>query len=215
MKPWQRGLVLGSSSLLVLGAVMAMHALWLPTKSWLAHELISISWQHYRETGQSLKPWPWADTTAAAQLSFLRLEEDIVVLNHADATSLAFSAGMIAPFNRVDSESTIAIAGHQDTHFRLLANIKVGDEIKLTTADGQERYYQIFGSDIVEESAMLSIAPSQGGLVLVTCYPFSDLTNLTSLTGDSPLASVEPASKRLIVYALPVYKQPVYQPPVK
>lgn len=194
---WHKNIITCTTgALFIAGLALAVHALWLPTKAWLAHQLINHSWQHLRITGQALKPWPWADTAAVAQLSFLRIKEDIIVLNQADASSLAFSVGLVSPFNQVDDESTIVIAGHQDSHFSLLANVKVGDKLKLTSAEGQVHHYQVYGSEVVDQTAKLSVDPNQGGLVLITCYPFSGLTNIDTFT------DVGPSSQRLLIYAL-------------
>ena len=188
-----------SLTALVAGAVMVISALWLPAKAWLAHGLISYSWQHYRATGQALKPWPWADTTAVGQLHFTRLAKDVMVLSQADNTALAFSAAIVAPFNRLESSALIAIAGHQDSHFSLLADVQLGDEILLSTATGNELKYRVSTYDIVPQHSVLNITPEQTGLVLITCYPFTHAGNGTQWqdSDDEP----SQAQQRLLLYA--------------
>lgn len=186
-------------SALIASVVMAMCALWLPVKAWLAHELITYSWQHYRATGQALKPWPWADTSAVAQLHFTRLEQKVTVLSHADNTALAFSAAAVAPFNRLESTSLIAIAGHQDSHFALLADVQLGDEILLSTANGNELRYRVSAHDIVPQHSVLNIRPDQLGLVLITCYPFTYAGNGTQWQDTREVFGQ--AQKRLLLYA--------------
>ena len=58
------------------------------------------------------------------------------MLDRADPSSLAFSAGMVAPFDQVEEEATIVIAGHRDSHFAKLADLVVGDTIQLTNTAG-------------------------------------------------------------------------------
>ena len=64
------------------------------------------------------------------------------------------------------------IAGHRDTHFRVLKDVVVGDEIRIDVG-GQRYLYRIVDTRIVpptDVSALRSNADSI--LTLVTCYPF-------------------------------------------
>ena len=99
------------------GVIICIHAAWLPTKAWLSQQLISASWQQMQHSSMPIKPWPWADTYALAELSFPRLNKDMVILNGGDPTTLAFSAGAIAPFNQPNAHTPFVVAGHRDSHF--------------------------------------------------------------------------------------------------
>ncbi|HVB35254.1 MAG TPA: class D sortase [Patescibacteria group bacterium] len=83
-------------------------------------------------------------------------------------------------------QGNVVIAGHRDTFFRPLRNIRKGDEITLTTLSGSYRY-QVDSTEIVgpEDTAVLDASPGTI-LTLVTCYPFY---------------YVGPAPKRFIVRA--------------
>ena len=67
----------------------------------------------------------------------------------------------------------IGIAGHRDTVFRPLRNVKAGDELTLTTAD-RIFTYRVSATSIVnpEDVSVLDPTPRQT-LTLVTCYPFT------------------------------------------
>jgi sortase A len=84
-----------------------------------------------------------------------------------------------------DSDNTI-IAGHRDTHFRVLKDIQPGDEIILEH-QGEHLVYRVDGTKIVRPTETSILSPSDSArLTLVTCYPFYYLG---------------PAPKRFIVQA--------------
>jgi sortase A len=66
----------------------------------------------------------------------------------------------------------IALAGHRDTFFRPLRNIRSGDAITFKTLDG-EFHYLVESTDIVPPTD-ISVLQSHGGrtLTLITCFPF-------------------------------------------
>ncbi len=64
------------------------------------------------------------------------------------------------------------IAGHRDTHFRVLKDIRKGDEILLQTRTGEYRY-RVETTQIVSPKNTASLRPtSDAQLHLITCYPF-------------------------------------------
>jgi sortase A len=66
----------------------------------------------------------------------------------------------------------VGIAGHRDTLFRPLRNIRRNDVITLTTLAGEYRY-RVLSTEIVSPSDV-TVLQSDGHevLTLVTCYPF-------------------------------------------
>jgi len=67
----------------------------------------------------------------------------------------------------------IALAGHRDTFFRGLRNIRQDDEITLTTLSGSHRY-RVDSIKVVEpEQTEVLDAAGDDTLTLVTCYPFN------------------------------------------
>ena len=66
----------------------------------------------------------------------------------------------------------IGIAGHRDGYFRVLKDIKFGDELVLTSAHGTETYL-VQQLMIVDPSTIEVLDPtSEKAITLVTCYPF-------------------------------------------
>jgi len=183
---------LTAAALLIVGGTLSIQASWLPAKAWLSQQLIQYSWQqsmaapNYQPKSKNnaikpqiaIKPWPWADTFPIAELVFQRLDKSIVVLNGGDPTTLAFSAGAIAPFNQTNTTKAFVVAGHRDSHFAFLQDIAMKDVISLTDAQGQTQLYQVENIDIIDASSgQLPLAADEASLVLITCYPFEGIGN--------------------------------------
>ena len=66
----------------------------------------------------------------------------------------------------------MAIAGHRDTFFRPLKDIRRNDNITLATTAGTY-HYRVRSVQVVRPDNTQVLAPSdQASLTLVTCYPF-------------------------------------------
>ena len=159
-----------------MGGLLCLHSSWFPIKGWLSQQLISYSWHETISLHQKIKPWPWADTFPIAKLQFKRLEENIVVLNGGDPTTLAFSAGAVAPFNQTNNGKPFVVAGHRDSHFAFLEDVLMKDVISMTDQHGKSQLYQVEAIDIVDASSSeLPILANDSSLILITCYPFESI----------------------------------------
>jgi sortase A len=162
--------------IILLAAAIILHSLWLPSKAWLSEQLIYHSWQQTKLNQKAVKPWPWADTVPFAKLSIERLNRSLILLKGADPTSLAFSAGAMHQFSTFDKHSPIVIAGHRDTHFSFIEEVKMKDIISLSDQYGRNHLYEVDELNIVDsEHSELIIEPLTNDLLLVTCYPFNAL----------------------------------------
>ena len=168
-------------ALVIIGGVMSIQASWLPTKAWVSQQLINYSWQQSmtaQKPSVAIKPWPWADTYPIAELIFQRLDKSIVVLNGGDPTTLAFSAGAVAPFNQPKATTPFVVAGHRDSHFAFLEDTAMKDVISLVDGQGKTQLYQVQNIDIVDATTgQLPLIADEKTLVLITCYPFNQLGN--------------------------------------
>ena len=92
-----------------------------------------------------------------------------------DSMSLTEGAGHIPGTAVPGGLGTVGIAGHRDTHFRKLSQVKPGMDVRLIDRSGTY-HYRVTSSEIVtpEQVSVLDIQ-SVPGLVLITCYPFSYL----------------------------------------
>ena len=142
-------------------------------KAHLAQHLIKDAWQQTLEIQEKIPPWPWADTWPVARLKNKYLKEDLFVLSGANGTSLAFGPGHMDGTAKPNTAGTSVLAGHKDTHFEFLKDIKLGDRFYLQSKDGHWKAYETITTDIVDSSQNELLLDAQADeLVLVTCYPF-------------------------------------------
>ena len=122
---------------------------------------------------------PTASTTPAPAAGVLlgRLEAPSVklstaVLEGSDDATLGRGSGHIEDTPFPGQPGNVGIAGHRDTTFRALRNIRVGDALEYKTADRLYRY-RISKTWIVGPDDVYVLDPTpQPALTLVTCYPF-------------------------------------------
>lgn len=109
---------------------------------------------------------------ALAKLSIPRLHAQLFVVEGDGAPQLRRGPGHVVGTVMPGQEGNCIIAGHRDTHFRVLKDIRKGDEIVLQTRAG--RYiYRVEGTQVVSPSDTASLKPTRDAeLHLITCYPF-------------------------------------------
>jgi LPXTG-site transpeptidase (sortase) family protein len=107
-----------------------------------------------------------------ALLDIPRLNISAPLLNGTDWLTLNHGVGRITGTARPGEQGNIGIAGHRDTYFRELRNIKLGDVIELKRTDGIDTY-KVDRLQIVMPSNVGVLRPTAvPTLTLVTCYPF-------------------------------------------
>ena len=95
------------------------------------------------------------------------------VLEGSDDATLARGAGHIEDTAFPGEAGNIGIAGHRDTTFRAVPDLRTGDPLELTTGDRIYRYL-ITKTFIVEPEDVYVLDPGDHPmLTLVTCYPFT------------------------------------------
>jgi sortase A len=115
----------------------------------------------------ALTPGELIGTLEVARLNFSAL-----VAEGDDASTLRAAIGHLPDTPLPWSSGNSALAGHRDVQFRPLRNIRLGDEITLTTSRGTFRY-RIRETKIVQPDDLSVLAPTTGRtLTLITCYPF-------------------------------------------
>jgi LPXTG-site transpeptidase (sortase) family protein len=102
-----------------------------------------------------------------------RLGMSIAVLQGASSRNLRLGAGHIEGTPLPGESGNSALAGHRDTFFRGLKDVRTNDEIQFQTATGLFRY-AVDWVKIVEPGDVTVLQPSsvESALTLVTCYPF-------------------------------------------
>lgn len=102
-----------------------------------------------------------------------RLGISVAVLQGTSSRTLRLGAGHMEGTPLPGTPGNSGIAGHRDTFFRELRNIRDHDEIQIQTATGLVRY-QVDWVKIVgpEDTTVLTGKARESTLTLVTCYPF-------------------------------------------
>ena len=132
---------------------------------------------------------PLATTPWMARLEFPRLNYNVMVREGTDRITLGLGAGHIEGTALPGRAGNVGLAGHRDTFFRQLSEVKVGDAVRLRTLT-EDYSYTITSIDIVAPLENHVLAQTEKpSLTLVTCYPFWGLGS---------------ASKRYIVRAVQV-----------
>jgi sortase A len=123
---------------------------------------------------------------ALGEIELTRIGVTAMILEGTDERTLRRAVGHIPGTPLPGQPGNVAIAGHRDTFFRALRNVREDDEITLMTLDGSYRY-RVDSIKVVAPKDTEVLANSGGDfLTLVTCYPFY---------------FVGPAPKRFIVRA--------------
>lgn len=107
-----------------------------------------------------------------AALSIPRVQLSAMVLHGSDARTLQRGPGHLEYTADPGAAGNVVIAGHRDSFFRPLRNIRLGDDIFLDTTEGQ-LHYQVTSLEVVSPRDVSVLAPTRDEvLTLITCYPF-------------------------------------------
>ena len=111
--------------------------------------------------------------SALGRIEIPRLGVSTVIRAGSDARTLQLAVGHI-PGTAVPGDSgNIGLAGHRDTFFRRLKDIRANDEIRIVTAEGTYRF-RVDHTRVVSPQDTWVLDPTRTtALTLVTCYPFS------------------------------------------
>jgi sortase A len=166
-----------SLAFLALGTALLAQGLWIPAKAELAQHLLNRAWDATKADGRNAKPWPWADTWPVARLRLPDAHEPLVVLAGASGRNLAFAPGLLDGGAPLGASGVTVIAGHRDTHFRVLATVALGDRFEIERPDGAVYAYDVAAIDVIDTARdRLDMNADESVVALVTCWPFDAVT---------------------------------------
>lgn len=154
---------------------------YIQAKAMLAQQLLQSAWQQTLHGQTKVKPWAWADTWPIARLSIPSRQVDLIVLEGASGSSLAFAPGHLHGTPAPGGIGFSVISAHRDTHFSFLRHVKSGEILHLQTSTGDTQTFQVTAMDVVDaDDAVIPLYSPVRGIVLVTCYPFDSLGTASS-----------------------------------
>lgn len=168
-----------SIALLAFGIGLVGNGGYMIAKAQLAQQLLAYSWKQGIESGSAQRPWSWADTEVAARIRFLSLDEERYVMRDASGESLAFGPGFVEHGHVGQTLKNIAtgtaIAGHRDSHFGLLRELKANDIVELERLDQSTTRFRVTSATVIDTRYQILEKPSADELTLITCYPFDSM----------------------------------------
>ena len=115
---------------------------------------------------------PGVDSEVLGRIEIPRLGVRAIIREGVDDRTLGIAVGHIPGTARPGEPGNIGLAGHRDTFFRALRDVRKGDVLRLTTLSGSETYC-VASLSVVEPERTDVLSPTAGGIVtLVTCFPF-------------------------------------------
>jgi sortase A len=115
---------------------------------------------------------PVVEGGVIGEIQVRRLHLKAIVVQGSSHTILRRAVGHIPETALPGEPGNVALAGHRDTFFRPLRNIRLGDAITFKTPDGAFQYV-VESTAVVAASAVGVLASSEGRtLTLITCFPF-------------------------------------------
>jgi len=120
------------------------------------------------------------------------------VLEGSDAGTLRLGVGRVRNSSLPGEPGNVVLAGHRDTFFRSLREIRKGDQLSLRTPEGTFPYTVDWTTVVNPKDTSVIMPTPSPALTLVTCYPFS-------YVGSAP--------QRFIVRALPAGTMSATAPP--
>jgi len=147
------------------------------TYAWIyvQQQKLLTQWNEHEPAGSEL-----------TKISIPKIHLEAVVLEGASRHSLLVGPARLISSALPGSDGNIVIAGHRDTFFRHVHQLRYGDEIYVMK-NGQSFLYRVVARKVVQPTDLSVLRPSsEGHLTLITCFP----TN-----------AIGPAPERLVVIA--------------
>jgi sortase A len=96
----------------------------------------------------------------------------VIIVEGTEEKTLQRAVGHISGTALPGEQGKVGLAGHRDTFFRALRNIRQDDEVTLTTLSGSYRYRVDSIKVVAPQDGDVLIDSGGSVLTLVTCYPF-------------------------------------------
>ena len=159
-----------------LGLSFFAYGAYISAKAVLAQYLINDAWNDSIRSGETRKPWKWADMYPVMKLSSNKHKQNLIVLSGDKGNSLAFAPGHNLFSYMPNQGGTTVISAHRDTHFEFLQGVSISDVFELTDRNNKTSSYRVSDIRIIDATKQdITIHSDKDELKLITCYPFDAL----------------------------------------
>lgn len=135
--------------------------------------------------------------SAIGRLEVRRLGLSVIVLEGDDPKALRRGVGRVPGSAKPGEPGNLAIAGHRDTFFRVLRDIRRDDVVRLTTPSGSFLYRVQSVQVVAPTQTEVLGSTARRTLTLITCYPFTYVghaPNRFVVTAEQTSSSSQPAA---------------------
>ena len=195
--------------LVIVGVVVAYLGVRQVWQAHMAQERAAAQWAREEAQTKVRPPAPAAPAPvpqkpprlmrgeSVGRLSIPRLGSSLYVVEGSELADLENGPGHVVGTALPGPTGNCAIAGHRDTVFRQLRNIKIGDEVVVETHQAAY-HYRVSDTQIILPTNTKCLMPTPSAeLHLITCYPFYFVGNAPKrFVVTAPLERVENLAKQ-------------------
>jgi len=137
-----------------------------------SHAYQALEMRKFEQAGRLSEPRTLADGDVIGEIQVPRLGLNAIVVQGDSSANLRRAVGHVSQSALPGETGNVALAGHRDTFFRPLRDIRVGDEVRFATRE-RDFDYRVEAIEIVAPNDTRVLQASGGRqLTFITCYPF-------------------------------------------
>jgi sortase A len=137
-----------------------------------AHSYQALEMKKFEPPGLLYEPHMLLEGEVIGEIQVPRLGLNVMVVQGDSPANLRRAVGHLSKSALPGEWGNVALAGHRDTFFRPLRDIRLGDEIRFKTRERNFEYL-VESIEIVAPTDIRVLEPSTGhDLTLLTCFPF-------------------------------------------
>ena len=149
----------------ILGLVLVFKSSYVYGKAQLAQLLLWQAWQENKtDAKHKRKAWYYADGYPVGELIIESKRISQIVLNEASNRNLAFAPGVWQ-----HPSNNLVLVAHNDTHFRFVKELKLGEQISYQAQDKAQQHFKVINKMHVDYRDSNWLLGLEGYLVLITC----------------------------------------------
>jgi sortase A len=137
-----------------------------------SHAYQALEMKKFKQAGLLSEPHILVEGDVIGEIQVPRLGLNAIVVQGDSPANLRRAVAHLAKSALPGKWGNVALAGHRDTFFRPLRDIRPGDEIIFKTRE-RNFDYRVESIEIVAPNDVQVLAPSSGhDLTFITCFPF-------------------------------------------